>query len=252
MARRSTRCRRLPLTTRRRCRRSSTSTLARSRRRTPAASGTRSSRRRRPRHGGKGQIKNTEYFLSALQFGPAPLDNRIAVWAMTNTSALVSGNASAVKLSNTVISSETYGGTTFAVTQKAGNYPAGPARSAQPENLLNANDDRMNQVVYANGMLWSGLNTAVSTDGSRYGIAYFIVSPTLHGQTSRPRWSSRATSRREQQRALPVDRRQRRRSGRHDVHALRPRLLSDLGLRADRRHQRRRRDPHRGRGCRPG
>ncbi|MEO7003205.1 MAG: hypothetical protein ABI068_15420 [Ktedonobacterales bacterium] len=139
-----------------------------------------------PSSGGQGQIKKTEFFMSALQFGPAPLDNRIAVWSLENTSALVSGNPTAVKLSHTVISSETYGGTSFAVSQKAGNTPLGHRLTAitghpNPENHLNANDDRMNQVVYANGMLWSGLNTVVNTSGSQYGVAYFIVSPQLHG-----------------------------------------------------------------------
>ena len=39
----------------------------------------------------------------------------------------------------------------------------------------------MNQVVYANGLLWSGVNTLVG-DGSRTGVAYFAVSPSWrHG-----------------------------------------------------------------------
>ncbi|MFI5274257.1 MAG: hypothetical protein ACHQ4H_14580 [Ktedonobacterales bacterium] len=124
------------------------------------------------------QAKNTEYFLSALQFGPAPLDNRIAVWSLENTTALVSGNPSAVKLSHTVISSETYGQPGNAL-QKAGPRPLGEALG-EPASQLNGNDDRMNQVVYANGMLWSGVNTVVG-DGSTVGIAYFIVSPSLRG-----------------------------------------------------------------------
>ena len=127
---------------------------------------------------GQGQVKNTEYFLSALQFGPAPLDNRIAVWSLFNTSALVSGNPMAVQLSHTVISSETYGQPPNAA-QKAGNYPLGQALG-ESENQLAGNDDRMNQVVYANGMLWSGVNTVIG-DGSRVGIAYFIVAPTVNG-----------------------------------------------------------------------
>lgn len=127
---------------------------------------------------GQGQDKNTEYFMSALQFGPAPLDNRVAVWSLENTSALVSGNPRAVKLSNTVISSETYGQPPNA-TQKAGPTPLGTS-VGQPENQLQANDDRMNQVVYANGLLYSAVNTVIG-DGSRVGIAYFIVSPDLSG-----------------------------------------------------------------------
>jgi hypothetical protein len=127
---------------------------------------------------GQGQLKNTEFFLSALQFGPAPLDNRIAVWSLGNTSALQSGNPSAVTLAHTVISSETYGQPGNA-PQKAGDFPQGQLLG-EPENQLAGNDDRMNQVVYANGMLWSGVNTVIG-DGSQVGIAYFIVSPQLNG-----------------------------------------------------------------------
>ncbi len=129
---------------------------------------------------GKGQDKNTEYFLSALQFGPAPLDNRIAVWSLGNTSALVSGNPSAIKLDHTVIASETYGQPPDA-RQKAGPYPLGQF-FGEGENRLAGNDDRMNQVVYANGNLWSGVNTVIGSGSSAtVGIAYFIVSPHLTG-----------------------------------------------------------------------
>jgi hypothetical protein len=132
---------------------------------------------------GQGQVQNTEFFMSSLQFGPAPLDNRIAVWSLNNTQALVSGNPQAVKLSNTVISSETYGTAadgSMNASQKAGPIPLGSAVGAT-ENYLNANDDRMNQVVYANGLLWSGVNTYLQ--GGRIGIAYFIVSPSIQGHT---------------------------------------------------------------------
>jgi len=119
----------------------------------------------------------TEFFMSALQFGPAPLDNRIAVWALTNSHSLSSSTPN-VSLLHTVIGSETYGlrpDGSLTATQKAGDYPLGQF-FGEPENQLNANDDRMNQVVYAGGLLYSGLNTVVG-DGSRSGIAYFIVLP---------------------------------------------------------------------------
>lgn len=131
---------------------------------------------------GQGQVKNTEFFLSALQFGPAPLDNRIAVWSLGNTSALRSGNPSAVTLAHTVISSETYGQPPDA-RQKAGPFPLGQG-FGERENRLAGNDDRMNQVVYANGNLWSGVNTVIGSGSTAtVGIAYFIVSPNLTGHT---------------------------------------------------------------------
>jgi hypothetical protein len=47
--------------------------------------------------------------------------------------------------------------------------------------LIASNDDRMNQVVFANGNLWGGVNTVVKTSNgpTRSGIAYFIVTPSL-------------------------------------------------------------------------
>src|SRR5260370_24345835 len=47
--------------------------------------------------------------------------------------------------------------------------------------LINSNDDRMNQVVYAGGQLWSGVNTVLKTQNgpTRVGIAYFVVQPSV-------------------------------------------------------------------------
>ena len=116
----------------------------------------------------------TEYFLSALQFGDTgPLDNRIAVWAMTGTRSL-GGESPNVSLTFQVIGSEVYGQPNPAA-QKAGPIPLG-ASLGDSEEFLNTNDDRMNQVVFANGLLWAGVNTIIG-DGSRTGIAYFVVQP---------------------------------------------------------------------------
>lgn len=117
----------------------------------------------------------TEYFLSALQFGPAPLDNRIAIWSLTGTNSLSRLHPN-VNLQSFVMSSETYGQPNPAV-QRNGLLTLNTTLT-----LLNSNDDRMNQVVYADGLLWSGVNTIVTTkDGStRVGIAYFAVNPDWH------------------------------------------------------------------------
>jgi hypothetical protein len=50
----------------------------------------------------------------------------------------------------------------------------------EPLPVVEANDSRMNQVVFADGLLWSGLNTVVAP-GPRDGIAFFIVKPTVSG-----------------------------------------------------------------------
>jgi hypothetical protein len=117
-----------------------------------------------------------EYFLSALDF-TGTLDNRIAAWALTNTSSLTQASPN-VSLSSVVINSEVYGQPPLA-TQKAGPYPLGQLLG-DPEETLNSDDDRMQQVVYAQGHLWGALTTIIS-DGTNQndGVAYFVVNPTI-------------------------------------------------------------------------
>lgn len=119
-----------------------------------------------------------EYFLSALDF-TGTLDNRIAVWALSNTGSLSEATPS-VTLTNQVLASEVYG-LPYPVTQKSGPYPLGQSLGA-PEEFIDSGDDRMQNAVYASGHLWAGLNTIVS-DGSNTntGIAYFDVKPSMNG-----------------------------------------------------------------------
>lgn len=122
----------------------------------------------------------TEYFLSSLQF-VTPFDNRIAVWALTNTASLNSKSPH-VNLLHTVIGVESYGIVdSFGASQKPGPTPLRDLLAeGDTLNLLNANDDRMNQVAYVNGNLWSGVNTNVSVGGqTRQGIAWFEVQPSV-------------------------------------------------------------------------
>lgn len=125
-----------------------------------------------------GSGSGVEFFLSALQFGSPPyqlLDNRIAVWAMGNTRSLMTSTPK-LSLSFQVIASETYGQPNPAA-QKPGPIPLG-ASLGESEEFINTNDDRMNQVVYANGLLYSGVNTIIG-DGTRTGIAWFAVKPSF-------------------------------------------------------------------------
>jgi hypothetical protein len=128
--------------------------------------------------------RGVEFFLSALQFGSPPyqlLDNRIAVWALGNTRSLTTSLPN-LSLTVQVIPSETYGQPNPA-QQKSGSIPLGTSLGESLE-LINTNDDRMNQVVYANGILYSGVNTIIG-DGSRTGIAWFGVRPQFsHGAVS--------------------------------------------------------------------
>ncbi|MGH9746236.1 MAG: hypothetical protein ACRD59_09030 [Candidatus Acidiferrales bacterium] len=132
-------------------------------------------------HDQGGAIRNgAEYFLSALQFVDT-FDNRIAVWALTNTRSLNS-SAPTLALSFAVLNSETYGQPNPAA-QKLGNIPLG-ASFGEGLELLNTNDDRMNQVVFANGILYGGVNSLLKVAGAEHqGIAWFGVQPSFQGST---------------------------------------------------------------------
>jgi hypothetical protein len=129
----------------------------------------------------------TEYFLSALDFN-ATLDNQIAQWRMTNTNVLGVGGAPTLQ-APALIDSEVYGQPPAAEQSSAGPFPlldnAGPVLGATSQavfhvELLNSNDDRMENAVYANGKLWGSLNTVVKppTGPVQTGLAWFAVKPS--------------------------------------------------------------------------
>jgi len=133
----------------------------------------------------------TEFLLSDLDFD-ATLDNRIAVWALTNTSSIASANPN-VHLSHVVIESQVYGQPPDA-QQKDGPTPladitpnafTGKPGTGPTEHLelIAGNDDRMNQAVFAAGKLWGAVNTVVKTENgiTHVGIAYFVVTPSFVG-----------------------------------------------------------------------
>jgi hypothetical protein len=123
----------------------------------------------------------TEYFLSSYDCDPtaacaiAPGQlNKITIWALTNTRSLTTSSPN-LHLSLKDIRSEVWG-TPVPQHQKPGPRPLGEL-VGEPLPVVEANDSRMNQVVFAAGLLWSGLNTKVA--GGRDGIAYFIVRPSV-------------------------------------------------------------------------
>jgi hypothetical protein len=128
----------------------------------------------------------TEYFMSALDFN-GTLDNRIAVWALTNTSSLNDASP-AIALTHVVVDSEVYGQPPDA-QQRTGPLPLADALVGilglprEKLELVAGNDDRMNQVVYAHGKLYGAVNTVVKTKNgpTRVGIAYFVVAPSVGG-----------------------------------------------------------------------
>lgn len=131
---------------------------------------------------------NTEYFVSSLDPNNT-LDNRLTVWALIGTD-----NLSSAVLSLGTVDVEVYG-LPPAMQQKSGPTPLldqlahGPSIFADGSlyknhlELIESNDDRMQQVVYAAGYLWTGLNTVVKPPHGpvRSGVAWFILKPSVSG-----------------------------------------------------------------------
>lgn len=162
----------------------------------------------------------TEYFMSSNAADEAThpvagccgnyVSNQLIVWTLKNTSSLNSTSPS-VSLSNHVVGVETYAlppkqkqpgaGTTpgtdvpqgFCINDTStllfngatGCYKllVGPNAHTEVISTPDANDTRMQQVMYANGKLWGALDTAVNPDGGaqRAGIAWFILNPNADG-----------------------------------------------------------------------
>ena len=116
----------------------------------------------------------TEYFVSALDFSNE-LDNRLVVWALMNTASL--NTTPALHLANAVVNTEVYGAPPSA-QQKPGATPLADS-VGNHEELLASNDDRLQQVVFADGKLWTALNSVAQPDNGpvRVGAAWFILTP---------------------------------------------------------------------------
>ena len=145
----------------------------------------------------------TEYFLSSnaadeahgsgVAIGPRQ-SNQLLVWSLTNTSSLSSATPS-VDLSHSILNVGNYV-VPARSEQKAGETPlidclnkkscatnfllgAPDPFAPEPQYPLDSNDTRMQQVVFADGMLWGALDTAVnSSANTRAGVEWFVVNPT--------------------------------------------------------------------------
>jgi hypothetical protein len=142
---------------------------------------------------GTGQPHGVEYFLSSFTNNPA-VSHAINVWAMTGTNTLGHDHPD-VDLQRTKVGSEAYaydkpfglpGLGSMVMDQKEGPRPLGALLislgAPGPLPQVTGNDVRMNQVVYADGKLWAGLNTAVRSgeEGTaRVAVAYFVVEPSI-------------------------------------------------------------------------
>lgn len=132
----------------------------------------------------------TEYLVSTFH---NVIDNRLTVWALTNTASLKTATPS-LTLVNGVVDSESYG-VPPAAQQKPGPTPLRDL-IASPQSpfgtfknhleLIADNDNRLQQVTFAAGKLWTSAPTVVKTQGPvRAGAAWFILTPSVGpGQVS--------------------------------------------------------------------
>jgi hypothetical protein len=121
---------------------------------------------------------NREYFLSTPDFNGFATSGgvgakSVVMWTLSNTSSLADVTPS-VTLSTTMVPSEAFT-PPVAAPQKPGPHPLGQSLG-DPVEPISVNDDRMQQVQYLGGSLFSSLNTAVGSGGStRSGVAWFAV-----------------------------------------------------------------------------
>jgi hypothetical protein len=103
------------------------------------------------------------------------LENTIHVWAITHTASLRSAHPDP-RLFDRTVKSQVYG-QPVPQRQKNGIHPLGTSHN-EPVPTVESNDARMNQVVFASGRLWAGVNT-IANPGPRDGIAWFSVNPSV-------------------------------------------------------------------------
>ena len=125
----------------------------------------------------------TEYFLSILDFAHHR-DNRIAVWALTNTCAIPGTGACpslTLSLTSAILASNAYGIPPNA-RQKKGLTPVGQFCGNNAVRLINTFDDRMQQVTFADGKLYAALTTVLTVNKKKHsGLLYFVVAPSVTG-----------------------------------------------------------------------
>lgn len=146
----------------------------------------------------------TQYFLSSNAADEAHGDGsgvgprqstQLLVWTLTNTSSLAA--TASLNLSHATLGVGLYV-VPARSEQPAGSTPVADClnkHSCAPlliggtdpfapnhEFALDSNDTRMQQVVYADGMLWGALDTAVNSNANtRAGIEWFVVNPASGG-----------------------------------------------------------------------
>jgi hypothetical protein len=135
---------------------------------------------------GASYAPNTEYFLNNPDYNGFATsggvgEHAVELWALGGTSTLNTATPS-LTLSHAEVPSEAYAPPVPA-TQKPGPIPFGSSVGATSVSPLSVNDDRMQQVEYLNGQVFSSLNTGIGASGTadRSGVAWFVVTPSTTG-----------------------------------------------------------------------
>ena len=110
------------------------------------------------------------------------MSSAVELWTLRGTNTLNSGSPK-LTLTTAELPSEPYAPPVPAV-QKHGPTPYGSSLGAS-EPMITVNDDRMQQVEYVNGELFSSLNTGIGPNNTanRSGIAWFGVTPSGNSGT---------------------------------------------------------------------
>jgi hypothetical protein len=115
----------------------------------------------------------TEYLVSSMNYLLLG-DNKIAAWAISNTSS-INLTTPSLALHQQIIPSQVYHYPSKAI-QKDGPRPLGELLG-EPVPQVEANDERMQQAVYSNNALYVSLCTRVGGAMERTGVAYFVIGP---------------------------------------------------------------------------
>jgi hypothetical protein len=135
---------------------------------------------------GAAYASDREYFLSTPDFnGFATMGGQgassVVLWTLQNTASL-SSSPSSVTLTNSIVPSEAFTPPVNA-RQKSGPHPLGESLG-DPVQPLSVDDDRMQQVEYLSGVVYSSLETGVgSGNAARTGVAWFAVKTNGTGGT---------------------------------------------------------------------
>jgi hypothetical protein len=129
---------------------------------------------------GQTNLSDTEYFVSSLD-PTGQGDNRLQVWSLQHTRTLPSKHPK-LALVSTIIDTETYAIPPDA-PQQDGFTPLRDLLNSIGANesleLLSTGDDRLQQVFFAGGMLYTGLTTAAigSSGNPESAIAWWVLNP---------------------------------------------------------------------------